>query len=258
MKPSRRMRRWDGIVACVKLLAMSRASSEELRNALRIGLVERLAPDGWHQVAGDEDRLVGLVRPLADGFVATVEVLQATAYPDRPLVTVTYMSVGVGYEPLRRIAPLLGVFDLDVKDTLVWPPAVAARFGDDADSQGAEQGEEDEPWDPREVRTVEEARALASELAIVVGERAVPFGERYADVDGLLASLPGPLIGSLCQPALLASAGRLDEARASLALIPQLPQGPQWRSRAARQLEWWIDSGGDPALIPDAPPLPSH
>ena len=76
--------------------------------------MERLAPDGWRPVEDVDDHwLVALVCPVADEFVATIEVQQASSYPDRPPASVTSMHAGVGYEPLRRLAPLLGVFGLD-------------------------------------------------------------------------------------------------------------------------------------------------
>jgi hypothetical protein len=236
---------------------------QRVADALRAGLAESLAPDGWRRVGGDDDHLlVALVRPVADEFVATFEVRQAASFPDRPPVLVTYVHAGVGYEPLRRLAPLLGMFGLAVQSTLVWPESVAQDEDEDEDED--EEDEEDEEDDEddedefqhRELRTLDEADQLAGELAVVARERAVPYARRYADLDLLLATVSGPRSGTVRRAALLASAGRFDEARVSLAQLAPAALG-HWmpdEQRAVRQLERWIESGGDPALIPDEPP----
>ena len=171
---------------------MSRPSASELREALRAGLVERLAPDGWRLVGEEGDRRVALVRPVADEFVATIDVWQESSSPDRPPVVVTFMHAGVGYEPLRRLAPLLGMFGLDVQDACVWPEAFAQDEDEDEhdddddwddggeDIEGAEEQDEDaededDEWHGRELRTVAEADQLAGELAAVALERALPY-----------------------------------------------------------------------------------
>ncbi len=171
---------------------MSRPSASELREALRAGLVERLAPAGWRLVGEEGDRRVALVCPVADEFVATIDVWQATSSPDRPPVVVTFMHAGVGYEPLRRLAPLLGMFGLDVQDACVWPEAFAQDEDEDehdddddwddggedieeAEEQDEDAEDEDDEWHGRELRTVAEADQLAGELAAVALERALPY-----------------------------------------------------------------------------------
>jgi hypothetical protein len=150
--------------------AVSRPSASELRDALRAGLVERLSPDGWRQVGDDGHWLVALVCPVADEFVATVEVWQASSYPDRPPVMVTYMHAGVGYEPLRRLAPLLGMFGLDAKSALIWPETFAEDEdqddeydeGEGYDEEEDEEDEDEERSDGRELRTLADADLLAA------------------------------------------------------------------------------------------------
>jgi hypothetical protein len=149
---------------------VSRPSASELRDALRAGLVERLSPDGWRQVGDDGHWLVALVCPVADEFVATVEVWQASSYPDRPPVMVTYMHAGVGYEPLRRLAPLLGMFGLDAKSALIWPETFAEDEdqddeydeGEGYDEEEDEEDEDEERSDGRELRTLADADLLAA------------------------------------------------------------------------------------------------
>ena len=236
-------------------------------------MVERLAPDGWRQAGEDGHWLVALVCPVADEFVATLDVCQASSYPDRPPVMVTDMHAGVGYEPLRRLAPLLGMFGLDVKSALIWPEVFAQDEdqddeydeydeADEADGyEEDEEGEDEELWDGRELRTLADADLLAAELAAVALERAVPYARHYADLDLLLTKVPGPRSGSVHRAALLTAAGRFDEAKALLAELPPPAPGIDWmrdNQRAARQLQRWIDSGGDPALIPESPPPPRY
>jgi hypothetical protein len=243
---------------------VSRPSASELRESLRAGLVARMAPEGWRQVGDDGQRLVALVCPVADEFVATIEVWQASSHPDRPPVVVTYMHAGVGYEPLRRLAPLLGMFGLDVHSALVWPEAFADdenEDGEDGEDDEEDEGEDEERWDGRELYTSADADRLAAELAAVALDRAVPYARRYADLDVLLARVPGARSGTGRRAALLAAAGRFDEAKASLAQLPAPAPGLDWmrdEQRAARQLRRWIDSGGDPALIPEEPPPPRY
>jgi hypothetical protein len=248
---------------------MSRPSASELREALRAGLVQRLAPAGWREGSDDGHSLVALACPVGDGFVATIEVWQASSYPDRPPVVVTYMHAGVGFEALQRLAPLLGVFELDVKSAVIWPQAAAEDedqgedFEEDEEEEfdEGEDNDDEEQWEGRELRTFADADLLAAELAPVALERAIPYARRYADLDVLLTKVPGPRSGSVSHAALLAAAGRFDEAKASLAQLPPPAPGLGWmreQQRAARQLERWIDSGGDPALIPEAPPPPRY
>jgi hypothetical protein len=178
------------------------------------------------------------------------------------------MHAGVGYEPLQRLAPLLGMFGLDVKSALIWPEAFAEDEDQDDeydDGEGYdeedEEDEDEERWDGRELRTLADADLLAAELAAVALERAVPYAGRYADLDLLLTKVPGPRSGSVHRAALLTAAGRFDEAKALLAELPPAAPGLDWmrdEERAARQLRRWIDSGGDPALIPEAPPPPRY
>jgi len=225
-------------------------------------LLERLAPSGWREVEDSGDSLVALVCPVADEIVATVEVWQESSYPDRPPVVVTYVHAGVGYEPLRRLAPLLGVFGLDVLSAVVWPEALADDEDED-DGKDEEdehnEDEEDEEWEGRELRTLADADALAAELAGVVLERAAPYAKRYATFDALLRRVEDTRSISIRYAALLAAAGQFDDARAALTRVRSPAPGGGWmraEQRAARQLERWIESGGDPALIPAAPPPP--
>ena len=188
-------------------------------------------------------RLAAFRHPLDEHFTATGEVLSASSIPDRPPVWVTGVSVGIGYEPLRRLSPLLDLYELEVFHETVWP-----EVGDDGTRLE----------DPLEVTTAQDAERTAERLARVIIERAVPFAEQYASLEALLAEhSPGDGDRSqLTSAALLAAAGRFDEARRSLARLHVSERSQLTRRvrRAARQLTRWVQSGGDPSLIPDAPP----
>jgi hypothetical protein len=209
------------------------------------------------------------VCPVADDFAATIEVWSDFSSSERPPLSVSYMHAGVAYEPLRRLAPLLGVFDLAVLSAVVWPDAAADDLDrdleawdddedrDDWDDELEDEEDDEDEYQPRELRTLDDADRLAAELAELARERAVPYARRYSDLDVVLKAVPGPRAGSIKRPALLAAAGRFDEARALLVRVPPPAPGLTWmreHRRAARQLERWMDSGGDPALIPAAPP----
>jgi hypothetical protein len=72
-------------------------SASELREPLRAGSAQRLAPDGWRQESDDGDLLVAFVRSVAEDFVATIEVWQQSSHPDRPPVVVTVVRPeGIG------------------------------------------------------------------------------------------------------------------------------------------------------------------
>jgi len=158
------------------------------------------------------------------------------------------------------------MFGLDVQSVVVWPEAVAEDNDDedeenDIDENEDEHDDDEEPWEYRELRTLADADRLAAELAEAALERAVPYAKRYATFDALLERVAWNRTVSVRYAALLAAAGRFEEAKASLPRLPAPVPGAQAvrvEQRAARQLERWIESGGDPALIPEAPPPPRY
>src|SRR2546426_8822006 len=86
-------------------------SAHELRGVLREELAARLAQHGWLPAGAPgvpELPLAAFTRQLDDEFVATAEIDMAGTWPDRPPVILTGLTVGVAYEPLRRLSPLLG------------------------------------------------------------------------------------------------------------------------------------------------------
>ena len=210
-----------------------------LRQQLRDELAAHLAPVGWYPVPANDDysmTLAAFVRPLSDDFAATAEYTRALSTPDRPPVRITQPLLGVAYEPLRRLWPLLG--DHMQIAALADLPESACGM---------------------EVHTQDEVAPVAKQLAGLALERAVAFAERYTSVDALLEAhrddeADGP---NQVVPALLAAAGRFEEARNALVHYRpdvDVPEAKRRERRFVYQLTRWIDSGGDPALLPSAPP----
>jgi hypothetical protein len=233
---------------------MTRAGgTAELHVLLREALRARLAEAGWvpdHGQRTDPDAydVAALRRPVADDFAATASFSRARSLSERPPLWVTGVEVGVSYEPLQRLWPLLverppsGELATDVEELLASPRELAVKVFRAAD-----------------------VAAAADDLAAPVLEHAVAYARRYASVDALVAAHladedvdaedeEDPLGVSRAVPALLAAAGRFDEARAALA--GYAPEGPD-DHRFVRQLTRWLDAGGELPLPPRAVP-PAH
>jgi hypothetical protein len=215
----------------------------KLRGLLRAAFAARLEPEGWQMLGGEDEDLsvAAFICPLGRDFAASAEVLRTGHFPDKPPEVVTRLFVGVSYEPLRRLWPLLDQFRVAVVREDVWPPM---------------SDEEDDGVPGLEVSGPRDVERVADELAPLILERAPDFARRYASLDVLLAELGGAERHmDIRHAAVLAAAGRSEEARSSLALWrPPVDRVLRRERRAARQLRRWIDSGGDPALIPVGPP----
>jgi hypothetical protein len=218
-----------------------------LRQQLRDELAACLAAAGWSPIDGEGDHsmvLAGFVRPLGGEFAATAEYHCALKMPDRPPVRVTQPMFGVAYEPLRRLWPLL--------EDHVRIAALTESVGD-MPERARVCG--------MEVHTQADVAPVAKQLAVLALERAVAFAERYTSVDALLEAHRDSESEevNMVVPALLAAAGRFEEARSALARDRREVDTPEESRRERRfvyQLTRWIDSGGDPALLPSEPPPP--
>lgn len=227
---------------------MPDGSAADVRELLRATFAARVEPAGWRMLVGEDEylSLATFLYPTGSDFAATAEVSRATSFPDKPPVLVTDVSIGVAFEPLRRLWPLLGDFRVAVVTEHVWPPEKDEEAGDEGDRVP-----------PFEVRSAADAERAADELAPLILERAPAFAQRYASLDVLLQESGGAArYRNIRHAALLAAADRLEEARASLELLrpPPDPQLSRRQRRTARQLRRWIDGGGNPALIPPSPP----
>jgi hypothetical protein len=150
------------------------------------------------------------------------------------------MQVGVGYEPLRRLSPLLGdSFSL-------------AHMREDADELAGSL----RTW-PVTVNDSAHAASLGHELATTVSAVALPFAEKYSTVDALLDEQGDD---ALTTAALLAAAGRFEAAENALAAFEprdETRRGRQQKERAVYQLRRWIENRGDLAVPSERPPGPT-
>jgi hypothetical protein len=216
--------------------------SEELRGQLRMELAARLRPSGWELVEARSFNVAELIRPLGGEFAATAEVESGSGAG--PLM-IDHVFAGVSYEPLRRLAPLLG-------DRFRF-----ALLGEEIDDR-LERKEEDGCL--FKVARTEDVAPVADRLAEVIMQRAVPAAQGYASIDALLEEFTDDEEEPYARievPALLAAAGRWAEARGALGRCLAVPGEhglDRDQRRIARQLQRWIDSGGDQSLIPSDPP----
>jgi hypothetical protein len=201
--------------------------------------------------------LVRLVRPLADGFEATAKVDLVSKLPDGPPVLVSDVDVGVAYERLRRLWALLGDrFELSLLATSTrWPDAADA-----ADDEDDEEGDRVDEGALFEVASAGEVPGGVETLAGLILDRAVAYAEKYASFEALFGALEDdqdPNWVDIRVPALLAAAGRFDEAAAALGRY-EPPEESDFFSRRERrtayQLRRWVTSGGDESLLPEEPP----
>ena len=190
-------------------------------------------------------RLAAFWHALDEQWAATCEVGRASSgIGHLPPVLVTHVMVGVSYEPLRRLSPLLDLYEVDVFHQWVWP-----ETDHEADKKVAEG---------LPIATGQDIERAAELLAAVIMEHAIPFAEQHADLEGLLARFSQTETdhARVTCAALEASAGRFDEARQTLKRLTASEPSGRGRTirRAARQLDRWITSGGSPSLIPSTPP----
>ena len=112
------------------------------------------------------------------------------------------------------------------------------------------------------MRAEADVPSVAEQLAELVKERAQSFGDKVATVDVLLSRIGDPVTEyfDVRRAAVLAAAGRFEEASRALDRLKPDPYADNRpaKDRTARQLRRWIDSRGDPALIPSEPPPDPH
>jgi hypothetical protein len=246
-----------------------RSRAEDLRQLLRAELAARLEPEGWRELGGDNNWfwLTAFGRQLNPDFMVTVRISRASGWPDRPPVVVTDLIAGISYEPLRRLYPLLGDFQYAIP-LGGFDPDLGDGGDNDEDGWEAEDEEDEEDdeesWEGNrfEVRSEADVPAVAEQLAELVKESAQAFGDEVASVDALLGELGDPADDYLDvrRAAVLAAAGRYEEASTALERLKPSPGALTRHSgdRTARQLRRWIDSRGDPTLIPSEPPPDPH
>jgi hypothetical protein len=223
------------------------ADTNELRELVRTELAARLKPAGW--VLLDPARsfkLAELVGLLDADLAATATVVCGEGSGRGPLL-ISAVFAGVSYEPLRHLSSLLGDnFRLELLH--------------DAIDDQLERNEEDDCLFA--VGRHADVAHVAESLAQVILKRGLSVAERYPALDDLLQELEAEGADvRLAVPALLAAAGRFDDARDALARYEPLTghsHGDRDARRIVHQLTRYIDSGGDPTLVPAEPPPDPH
>ncbi|MDQ6841030.1 MAG: hypothetical protein M3025_01230, partial [Actinomycetota bacterium] len=217
-------------------------------------VAERLAAEGWEAVGPDPapgSMRVCIGRPLGNGFVATIGVSSDFLSGSGGLAVLRpSVRVGIGYEPLIALMPLLGEGRASVLEEEVGLPADL-----DASEKGDRRIGAGLPW----VSTAADVPVAAEAIARLAPGRALAFAESLASVDMVLEALGARRDRSLAVAEMLAAAGRFDEATEVLAgcrapqvdALPALERivGRSYR-RSVYQLRRWIDGRGDLALLP--------
>jgi hypothetical protein len=236
--------------------------TQGLVEALGRGMTERLSAQGWtvmdERWAPRGFRTVGAFRrPLDDGFSAVV-IFPSEPKEMRPIEDgrlessglIVVGRLGVGYEPVEAL--VAACTGSKVSGVILNAPTISLT-----------------------VCTVSELPEAEDQLARFAADHAVPVAQRYTDVDFLIQALlehsafpftgeagswytslgidPDVTLGPLesveaeLVPALLATAGRHDEARQALArYVSRGSEDIDSREyrRFARQLTRWLDADG--------------
>jgi hypothetical protein len=216
------------------------AHAVELGDRLRVDLERRLAPQGWTLVPSEGFvPIMSFVRAIDDDFSATAEIL-TMGRPRHLPVRIHQLLLGVSYEPLRR---LLVVLDDDL--------------GSSALSEPIDSIVEREPNWRIELAQPSDVDRAADGLAGLILSHGLAYAERYATIDRLLGAHRDDDSNEfgVMVPLLLASAGRIGEARQALAVYrPHDEQdvGPGEKALAQRLGEW-LDSAANPPTA--SPPV---
>ncbi len=191
--------------------------------------------------------LCRVVRPLPEDFAAIVDVRGALGSGDARVEYVADLVFGLSFEPLRRLSALLGE-----QFATVQVDDASLSLGDDGEMRMA-------------VRSREEAAVVAAEIAAIIRNYDFTGIERGADLGVLLessAAIREPHF-ALMVPAILAAAGRFEEAGAALDDAAVEPERTDVvdrmlsteHARTRYQLRRWIGSRGDESLLAiEAPP----
>lgn len=204
----------------------------ELWSAVVAQLTTVLAAEGWKPAeppARLADLAVGFVRPFGDGMVVTSQAGWSASR--KPPLRVQNLTVGVTYEPLRQMWPLLGGY-----------------FWLALDEEPIEIG--DDPG----MLTVTEPGQVAStvnHIVWLIAKRSPKMVAKFPTFESLLRSFVKEDDWPLAVAALLAAAHRFEEAQTALSRISWDNNSDPRDRRAAEQPRRWIHSGGDPALIPN-------
>jgi hypothetical protein len=240
--------------------------STEPVQRVREAVGKRLLSEGWtllEQKLFDPPGVGTFALPLRDRFMATFVVVDDLLEDESGALTLSPVGLmGLDYEPARRITTALTGFARS--GVVLKQPSLAVGLPD--------AGEAAEAADSLVHFAVEQAPSLTGladvdTLIEMLRQRsAVPSIEPMAVLNGDEPMVPPPGYPEIPDPvpefvaALLAGAGRRDEARRALAECKQTdPQdGNRENARFVRQLTRWVDHTGKIALPQTPAQWPPH
>ena len=176
-----------------RMLGVSRADrARELIGDLFCELRDRLVPTGWKpvQVRPAKSFDLAFLKRLGGDFAATCDATPAAR--DEVPLEIWHVTVGVSYEPLRKLSVLLGdQFRLALLHTSATDEE-SLKLVDEVDWNYEDDEADSEPRAPLfRVASRAEANAAADGIAHLAVGRAIPYAERRSDLDVLLREFAG-------------------------------------------------------------------
>jgi hypothetical protein len=229
-----------------------RIDRSELGRAARGEFSGRLEEAGWRLLEpglGHRFRLAEFESGLDPEFTAVTLIDCQTRGPDVRPLDVIRVATGVAFEPLRRVGPQLAAGLRPAVAHVLRSALVAYDLIRDLNQNGEirreddESTEDEEDWH-RRIASAADATAIAEQLVDLILERGIVCARRLADVDVLLGDLeeePGSLDWRV--PALLAAAGRFEEATEAVSTFEELETSGRVTPYTSR-LRRLIDSRG--------------
>jgi hypothetical protein len=232
---------------------------------VREAVGKRLSSEGWtlvEQKLFDPPGVGTFALPLRDGFVATFVVVDDLLEDESGALTLSPVGLmGLDYEPARRITTALtGVARSGV---VLKQPSLAVGLPDAGEA--AEAADSLVDFAAEQAPSLTDLADVDTLIEMLRQRSAVPSVEPMAVLRGDEPIVPPPGYPELPDPvpelvaALLAGAGRHDEARRALAECEQPdPEGGRENARFVRQLTRWVDHAGKIALPETPAQWPPH
>jgi len=225
------------------------------------GVEQRLLAQGWgilETKLSDPSHAGTLSLPVKDGFVATMRVLEWLDEGESGQFAISPVGVvGLDYEPARKLT--MALTGLASSGVVMKEPTLVVTLSDDCGI--AEAADSLVRFAAEQTASLASIADVDTLIEMLHRHRAVADSEAHAVLDGDDPIVPPPNAPQLQDPnlelitALLAGAGRFDEARRFLSAhnLPgwQKSAEPQFR-RFVRQLTRWVDHNGR-LVLPTTP-----
>lgn len=199
-------------------------------------LTTQLARDGWSRrfLHSGQLTLAEFTRPLGGGVAAATRIERVSWRPRQSTVEIA-VRLGYGYEPATALMPVL---------TLSADPMLVVEENESTDPM----------WQIRPGRPVE-VRTCADSIAAAVQSYALSLATPPVNVPTLIAALSDAGRTSVHRraellPVLLASMGRMQDARALVTDDSSADVDTRQHRRFLRQFSRWLDAGS-----PTIPPV---